>query len=62
MGLRMGGRKGQCPISEKMSDQLVRLPFYNTLSENEQLRVIEAVKSFRLQSSKPFTLAFPAAA
>jgi len=62
MGLRMGGRKGQCPISERMSDQLVRLPFYNTLSENEQRRVIEAVKSFKLESSNPFTLAFPAAA
>ncbi len=43
MGLRFGGRAGQCPVTEALSDRLIRLPFYNSLREDEQARVIEAV-------------------
>lgn len=48
MGLRMGGRAGQCPVTEDVADRLVRLPFYNSLSEEEQDRVIDAVLSTAL--------------
>ena len=51
MGLKLGGRKGQCPISEKLSDQLVRLPLYNSMTEEEQWRVIDAVLAFQAHSS-----------
>ncbi len=43
MGMRYGGRPGQFPVTEDVSDRLVRLPFYNSLTEAEQARVIEAV-------------------
>ena len=46
MGLRFGGRAGQCPVTEDLSDRLVRLPFYNSLSEGEQTEVIESIKAF----------------
>jgi dTDP-4-amino-4,6-dideoxygalactose transaminase len=47
MGLRLGGQSGQCPVTERVSDCLVRLPLYNDLSEAEQNAVVEAVVSFR---------------
>jgi dTDP-4-amino-4,6-dideoxygalactose transaminase len=47
MGQRLGGRPGDCPVTEAMSDRLVRLPFYNDLTPAEQDRVIEAVQQAR---------------
>ncbi|MGB8168363.1 MAG: dTDP-4-amino-4,6-dideoxygalactose transaminase [Chthoniobacteraceae bacterium] len=44
---RWGGKLGDCPVTEDISDRLLRLPFYNELSESEQARVIEAVLAFR---------------
>lgn len=46
MGRRFGGREGQCPVTETVSDRLLRLPFYNTLGEADQDRVIEVVRGF----------------
>jgi dTDP-4-amino-4,6-dideoxygalactose transaminase len=46
MGIRFGGKKGDCPVAEEISDRLVRLPFYNALSGAEQRSVIDAVSSF----------------
>src|SRR6266566_1561893 len=40
---RFGGRPGQCPVTEDVSDRLLRLPFYNSLSEPDQDLVIETV-------------------
>jgi dTDP-4-amino-4,6-dideoxygalactose transaminase len=48
MGLQFGGRPGQCPVTERVSDCLLRLPFYNDLTEVEQDEVIEAVLSFKM--------------
>jgi dTDP-4-amino-4,6-dideoxygalactose transaminase len=48
MGRRLGGRDGDCPITESVSDRLVRLPFYTGLSESDQDRVIDAVRSVPL--------------
>ena len=47
MGQRMGGRKGNCPVSEQKSERLVRLPFYNNLSLDDQEQVIAAVRQFQ---------------
>ncbi len=47
MGRRYGGRPGTCPVTEDVSDRLVRLPFYNELSDAEQDEVIAAVRAFR---------------
>jgi dTDP-4-amino-4,6-dideoxygalactose transaminase len=44
---RWGGRAGDCPVTEDMSDRLLRLPFFAELSETAQAGVIEAVAAFR---------------
>jgi len=46
VGRSAGGKEGDCPITEEMSDRLVRLPFYNELEPSEQNRVIDAVLEF----------------
>ena len=46
MGQRFGGQPGECPVTEDVSDRLLRLPFYNSLSEGEQAQVIEALLAF----------------
>ena len=45
MGMRFGGKPGDCPVTERISDQLVRLPFFYNLTDEEQDRVIEAIIS-----------------
>jgi dTDP-4-amino-4,6-dideoxygalactose transaminase len=43
---KMGDRRweiGECPVTEDVSDRLVRLPFYTSMTEKEQSPVIEAV-------------------
>jgi len=46
MGRKFGGRAGQCPVTEDLSNRLLRLPFYNELTEADQANVIAAIKSF----------------
>jgi dTDP-4-amino-4,6-dideoxygalactose transaminase len=46
MGRRFGGKAGDCPVTEDISDRLVRLPFYYELSEADQAHVAKAVCSF----------------
>ena len=46
MGRRFGGRPGDCPVSEDVSERLVRLPLYNGLTDAEQDEVIRAVLDF----------------
>src|SRR5262249_35697259 len=36
MGLRHGGAAGQCPVTEDLSDRLLRLPFHTSLGDDEQ--------------------------
>ena len=47
MGQRYGGKAGDCPVTEKISDRLLRLPFYNDLSLDEQASIIETIRGFR---------------
>jgi dTDP-4-amino-4,6-dideoxygalactose transaminase len=46
MGKRLGGKEGDCPVAESVSDCVIRLPFYNELSEADQERVVSAVQEF----------------
>lgn len=48
MGQQFGGYVGQCPVTERISDQLVRLPFYNALTQQDQDRIIAAVQEFEV--------------
>jgi len=47
MGKRFGGKEGDCPVTERISDQLVRLPFSNALSEEDQSLVVRTLLEFR---------------
>jgi dTDP-4-amino-4,6-dideoxygalactose transaminase len=47
MGRRFGGRSGDCPVTEDVSDRLLRLPFYNDLTEEAQAKVVAAIHHFR---------------
>ncbi len=44
MGRRFGGHDGQCPVTEDVADRLVRLPLFFQLNDEDQARVIEAVR------------------
>lgn len=46
MGRKFGGKTGDCPVTERVSDHLLRLPFYNDLAESDQARIIAAIESF----------------
>jgi dTDP-4-amino-4,6-dideoxygalactose transaminase len=46
MGQRFGGAPGDCPVTEDISERLVRLPFYSDLTRDEQTTVIDTVTSF----------------
>jgi dTDP-4-amino-4,6-dideoxygalactose transaminase len=47
MGLKFGGRRGACPVSERGGDCLVRLPFFNEMTAADQASVVEAVLTFK---------------
>jgi dTDP-4-amino-4,6-dideoxygalactose transaminase len=60
MGQRFGGKEGDCPVTEDVSDRLLRLPFYNELNEADQARVVEAIKEFDLAPfAKTVVMAIP---
>ncbi|MGB8645934.1 MAG: dTDP-4-amino-4,6-dideoxygalactose transaminase [Anaerolineae bacterium] len=48
MGQHFGGKAGDCPVTEEVSNRLLRLPFYNSMTEAEQERVVEAVRRFEV--------------
>lgn len=43
---RWGGQPGDCPVTEDVSDRLLRLPFFNSMSANQQDEVIAAILEF----------------
>lgn len=45
MGRQFGYRPGQLPITEKISDRLIRLPFYHAMTTKEQDFVIQKLKA-----------------
>ena len=46
MGRRFGGREGDCPVTERMGDCLLRLPFHYSLTHEDQDKVISALLEF----------------
>jgi dTDP-4-amino-4,6-dideoxygalactose transaminase len=46
MGQKFGGKLGDCPVTERISDQLIRLPFHNALTSGEQEQVIDLIQGF----------------
>lgn len=49
MGRKFNGKEGDCPVTEDVSDRLLRLPFYNDLSEADLSRVVTNIKLFDFQ-------------
>jgi dTDP-4-amino-4,6-dideoxygalactose transaminase len=47
MGRNLGGREGDCPVTEDVSDRLLRLPFHCHLTEDDLSRVVAAIKEFK---------------
>ena len=48
MGIQFGGKMGDFPVTESVSDRLVRLPFSYGLSMSEQEQVIDTILSFQV--------------
>lgn len=46
VGRQHGGKPGSCPVTEDLSDRLLRLPFYNELTEVDQMRVVKGLLDF----------------
>lgn len=46
VGRAFGGREGDCPVTEFVCDQIVRLPFFNSITDDEIGQVVDAVCSF----------------
>ncbi len=46
MGLQLGFKEGDLPVTENISRRLLRLPFYNDMTEEEQDYVIDSIGSF----------------
>lgn len=47
MGKEFGGKVGEFPVTEQVSDQLVRLPFHNGLTGSEQEQILESIHAFK---------------
>ncbi len=48
MGRKYGGEPGDCPVTEDISDRLLRLPLFYNMTSEEQERVIDAITSFKV--------------
>lgn len=48
-GAEFGGKAGDCPVSEDVSDRLLRLPLYNDMTDDDLDRVVSGVLSFRVK-------------
>lgn len=46
MGMRLGGKLGDCPVTESVSERIVRLPLYVDLSKADQQKVIDGIRAF----------------
>lgn len=48
MGKQFGARENDCRVTTDVSDRLVRLPFFNALTGEEQCLVVEQIQAFRV--------------
>ncbi len=47
MGLALGGKAGDCPVTEDVSGRLLRLPFFGDLTDDDLSQIVAAVRSFK---------------
>ena len=48
MGQQFGGKPDDCPVTEDISNRLLRLPFFNDLTGPDLARVVDAIIEFAL--------------
>jgi dTDP-4-amino-4,6-dideoxygalactose transaminase len=46
VGLEFGGKVGDCPVSEKAAETLVRLPLFYSLTDSELDKVVSTIQKF----------------
>ena len=46
MGRKFGYREGDLPLTEELSERLLRLPFYPDITSDEQMRVVRCLSEF----------------
>ena len=46
VGTNYGYRAGDLPVTEDLSNRLVRLPFYYAITEREQMEVVTQITRF----------------
>lgn len=46
MGRRLNNNQVYCPVAEEVSERIIRLPFFNDLTNDDLRRIIEAVTDF----------------
>jgi len=65
MGRKVGKTAGPLPVTDSVSSRLLRLPMYYDLSEEDQTRVVETIRSYlgsrEVRNAGPLTLAAGAA-
>lgn len=47
MGLKFGGKPGDCPVTEDLSDRLVRMPLFYDLTDSELDYIVETAHAFK---------------
>jgi dTDP-4-amino-4,6-dideoxygalactose transaminase len=52
MGVFFGGKQGDCPTTEDISQRILRLPFYNDMDISEQNFVIDTILTFFIKSQR----------
>jgi dTDP-4-amino-4,6-dideoxygalactose transaminase len=57
MGQRWGYGPGDLPVTEDLSDRLLRLPLYHDITEAEQARVVECLADFLQSARRPVAAA-----
>lgn len=53
MSQQWQGRRCACPVTDEVSDRLVRLPFFNSMTPEEILRVVATIHEFRCSDFSP---------
>ncbi len=57
MSRQFGGQRGDCPVAEWVGEVLVRLPLFNSMTDGEQYRVIQAALEFSCAARPTVSLA-----
>jgi dTDP-4-amino-4,6-dideoxygalactose transaminase len=54
MGREFGGKIGNCSVAETVSASLLRLPFYNGMSVEQQNYVIQKIRQYKVKNRIPY--------